>query len=55
MRVAAFLISFLVALAAAAPEMTMEKRRERQLCDCNEDMCKGPDCCANGTCYESIN
>ncbi|KAK3302705.1 uncharacterized protein B0T15DRAFT_543679 [Chaetomium strumarium] len=54
MRATAFLVSFLVALATAAPEMTMEKRTERIVCDCDEDMCRGPPCCDNGTCWQSI-
>ncbi|AEO68683.1 uncharacterized protein THITE_2090199 [Thermothielavioides terrestris NRRL 8126] len=36
MRVAAFLVTLFAALVAAAPEMTLEKIRERDLCDCNE-------------------
>ncbi|SPQ23042.1 63b34891-272f-4f1b-bfe2-068dbf4a073c [Thermothielavioides terrestris] len=50
MRVAAFLVTLFAALVAAAPEMTLEKIRERDLCDCNEVRCIGPPCCDNGTC-----
>ncbi|KAK4459702.1 hypothetical protein QBC42DRAFT_273916 [Cladorrhinum samala] len=50
MRLAVTVVSLLVALAAAAPEMTLEKRQERLLCSCDERRCVGPTCCANGTC-----
>ncbi|KAK4202197.1 hypothetical protein QBC40DRAFT_277142 [Triangularia verruculosa] len=50
MRTAVFFLAALIALAAAAPEMTMEKLQERALCTCNENRCRGPACCANGTC-----
>ncbi|KAK4244771.1 hypothetical protein C7999DRAFT_16979 [Corynascus novoguineensis] len=47
---AATIISIFLVLAAAAPEMMMEKVRERGLCVCTENSCRGPDCCSNGTC-----
>ncbi|KAK4172110.1 hypothetical protein QBC36DRAFT_248271 [Triangularia setosa] len=50
MQIAIFFLATFIALAAAAPEMTMEKLQERALCVCNENRCRGPACCANGTC-----
>ncbi|KAK4638824.1 hypothetical protein QC761_704170 [Podospora bellae-mahoneyi] len=50
MRPAIVFLATFIALAAAAPEMTMEKLQERALCECNENRCRGPSCCANGTC-----
>ncbi|KAK4109283.1 hypothetical protein N656DRAFT_847908 [Canariomyces notabilis] len=50
MRAVVLLTTIFMALAAAAPEKTMEKLRERELCFCDERSCDGPPCCANGTC-----
>ncbi|KAK4184769.1 hypothetical protein QBC35DRAFT_390972 [Podospora australis] len=50
MRVTTFVFTLYMALAAAAPEMTLEKAQERLLCVCNERRCLGPACCANGSC-----
>ncbi|KAK3368408.1 hypothetical protein B0H63DRAFT_565104 [Podospora didyma] len=51
MRVAVLLISFFIAMVAAAPERTMEDRIMRRECHCDESHCwDGPECCASGTC-----
>ncbi|KAK3681562.1 hypothetical protein B0T22DRAFT_485046 [Podospora appendiculata] len=50
MRATAVFITLFFALAAAMPEHMMEERGMRNDCDCNEETCKGPPCCYNGTC-----
>ncbi|KAK3369529.1 hypothetical protein B0T24DRAFT_681533 [Lasiosphaeria ovina] len=55
MRITALFIAFFVAVVAAAPspvapsDFSIEKRGMDQ-CDCDESSCRGPACCANGTC-----
>ncbi|AEO55660.1 hypothetical protein MYCTH_2299731 [Thermothelomyces thermophilus ATCC 42464] len=44
------IITILLTLTATVPEMATEKARERELCVCTENNCRGPDCCYNGTC-----
>ncbi|KAK6837932.1 hypothetical protein PG995_012229 [Apiospora arundinis] len=50
MRAVAVIVAFAVAMAAATPAITVNSLNGRADCNCNENSCQGPPCCANGSC-----